>query len=152
MISFCRSTLLQRSISSPGHNKKTYKPWLKSITRANWSEVQQDIFIYYPPTYQTSLNVNCIHKGGKSPPCEDCWLGFPASMINERWSSLIIHTCPGLVLWLVPHASPCMLIMEMSQSLRPGARREYLSAVRGLQTLLSLCQSHSCPPLEIACS
>lgn len=73
--------------------------------------------ISYTPTYQTSLNTNYIHTEKsllQKALYMDCWLGTPADMMNEQLSPLVIHSCLVLVLWLAPHASYCMLIMEMS--------------------------------------
>lgn len=72
----------------------------------------------YLYTDQTSDKTNylffsCCRKN--KPLCMDCWLGVPANMMNEELSSLIIHSCPLLVLWLALRASYCMLIMDMSQ-------------------------------------
>lgn len=55
-----------------------------------------------------------LHK--RKNPVHGCWLSIPASMMNEELSSLVISSCSVLVLWFAPHASYCMLIMEMSSA------------------------------------
>ncbi len=87
----------------------------KTKELVNWSNFWQDKFPILPPIKPHWTQIIFTQREKKAIYM-DCWLGIPANMMNEELSSLVIHPCTVLVLWLAPRASYCMLIMEMSQA------------------------------------
>lgn len=132
-----------RSISVSGHKdmrrglKRLY-PHIQFIL-VHWSGFWQISFPILSPIWSDWTQI-ILHREKK--PCHkkalymDCWLGITANMINEELSSLVIHSCLVLVLWLALCSSYCILIMEMSPAkCETYNLPEYLSAVSSLQTL-----------------
>lgn len=105
------------SISEQKETKQETKQ-LVFIQCLNQTSDKTNVFSRLPPMLNQIKSIQekktSLHK--RKNPVHGCWLSIPASMMNEELSSLIISSCSVLVLWFAPHASYCMLIMEMSSA------------------------------------